>query len=161
MTAKQLNMFLWILTAIFAISAAAVLLYAPLAPINHDMAIGASIDQPSTQSVASSRIPPPAAFDEIVRSTYRQPLGDPAPQSPEPTAPVASATPGTAASGLPVTLVGTVGNSLAMLKTLTNTVEVCAVGEMLYGVTVVAVRPSEVEVKFNGQTLTLSTPTEK
>ena len=63
--------------------------------------------------------------------------------------------------GSDLTLVGTIGTTLALLKTPTNTVEVRGVGESLNGVTVLAVRPSEVDVRFNGQILKLAKPAEQ
>jgi hypothetical protein len=161
MTAKKLNALLWMIAALFGVGAVVALLYGSLLPIDRSMSIGGSSILPATQAASSSKIPPPAAFDQIVHAIYRQPLGDPAPQVTLVPVPATTSPPGTLPGGLPVTLVGTVGNSLAMLKTLTNTVEVCGVGEVFKGVTVVAVRPSEVEVKFNGQNITLSTPSEK
>ena len=55
----------------------------------------------------------------------------------------------------PLTLVGTVGSSLAMLQSADGNVELKAVGESLGGMKVLAIRPSQVDVQYNGKKLTL------
>ena len=110
------------------------------------------------RSVGNS-LPPLAAFEEIWNRPLRQPLGTAMPiaqQSPDPV-PVA---PPTAAGTVPVSLVGTIGSSLAMFKTPANAVEICGVGESFNGVMLLAVRPAEVDVRFNGRVVKLTKPAE-
>lgn len=61
-----------------------------------------------------------------------------------------------APSALRLTLVGTIGQSLAMLRTADGSVEVCGVGETVGGAEVVSVRPRRVEVRINGQLVALT-----
>ncbi|HZK82385.1 MAG TPA: hypothetical protein VFC46_14990, partial [Humisphaera sp.] len=78
-------------------------------------------------------------------------------QSPE-----AIAAQATAAAGLmpPVTLVGTVGTSLAMLRGPDGVISVLSVGDQLAGAQVLAIRPAQIDVRFNSRTLTLDKPKE-
>jgi hypothetical protein len=90
----------------------------------------------------------------------RQPLGAAAPMTQAETAVTAPTPAASDGSPPPVSLVGTIGASLAMLKTASNAVEVCAVGESVNGVTVLAVRPAEIDIRYMGRTLKLSKPPE-
>lgn len=60
----------------------------------------------------------------------------------------------------PLALVGTVGDSLALLRTSANVVEVKAIGEKLLGAEVLAVRSGEVDLRYNGKVVTLKKPPE-
>ena len=63
-----------------------------------------------------------------------------------------------APQGFPVSLVGTVGDTLAILRQENGQVEVRGAGENVAGVEVLEVRPARVRVRFNGQELTLEKP---
>ena len=58
----------------------------------------------------------------------------------------------------PATLVGTIGSSMALLKMLDNSQEACEVGETVKGITILSIKPSEVEIRFNGQVQILTRP---
>lgn len=61
-----------------------------------------------------------------------------------------------AVSGTSVAVVGTIGDSIALIRDAAGNVEARQVGETIAGVgTVVAVRPSEVDLQQNGQRITL------
>jgi hypothetical protein len=60
----------------------------------------------------------------------------------------------------PLTLVGTVGNSLALLRRPDGSIELKAVGESIDGAQVLAVRVGEVELGRSGQKSILKKPKE-
>ncbi len=164
MNAKQINLALWSGAAAIAVAAIGGLLCALVWPLEHQLSLDATGGSSKIKSTTGPAIPELAAFEKIWKTPLRQPLGEAIPVAP--VVPVAVA-PATAVNpvmamtaNVPVSLVGTIGTSLAMLKTMSNAVEVCAVGESLSGVTVVAVRTAEVDVRFNGQLIKLSKPAE-
>jgi hypothetical protein len=165
MTARQINALLWTGSAAIAAASIGALLFGFNWPLDRHTERGIGDAKPTTQPSASIALPPLESFSRIWNTELRQPLGDPAPAPPAPPPTAVAApppTPGTGGTtGIPVTLAGTIGQSLALLRTATNGVEVCAVGESIQGVTVVAVRPAEVDVRFNGQVVKLSKPVEK
>jgi len=55
----------------------------------------------------------------------------------------------------PLTLVGTIGNSLAMLKTRDGKIELKGVGESISGITILTITPAKVEARYNGRTISL------
>jgi hypothetical protein len=65
--------------------------------------------------------------------------------------------PATTANG-PFTLVGTIGDSVVMIRTPAGQVEVKSVGELASGARIVAIRPMQVDVELNGQRMTISKP---
>jgi hypothetical protein len=160
MNAKQVNFMLWSGAVAVTIAAAGSLLYGFAVPLERREIVEAPKPNPTTKAAVGNALPPPSAFEKIWAMSLRQPLGDappPGPVQPQAATMVSPPVP-VVTSGVPVSLVGTIGTSLAMLKTMNNSVEVCAVGESFGGVTVVAVRPAEVDVRFNGQVIKLSKP---
>ena len=165
MNAKQINMALWTGATGVLMAAVITLLAAFLWPIEHPPTLESAAIPSTTRPATSPSIPELSAFEKIWRTPLRQPLGEALPNSSSPPLAVKTTEPNVnpvtpMSAGVPVSLVGTIGNSLAMLKTMSNAVEVCAVGESLSGVTVVAVRTAEVDVRFNGQVIKLSKPAE-
>jgi hypothetical protein len=66
-----------------------------------------------------------------------------------------------AASDLPpYTLVGTVGDSLALLRGADGAVEIRGVNESVGGVEVQSIQPGSVRVRYNGKVMTLDKPKE-
>jgi hypothetical protein len=106
-----------------------------------------SIDPASTQPGEAAR---PDSLDryKVVWSRSLRDLS--------PAAPAARAT--TDAGELHLSLVGTVGHSLALLQTPEGGVEVRAVGETLGGAEVLSVEPLKVELRYNGRIVTLVKP---
>jgi hypothetical protein len=106
-------------------------------------------------------LPPLASYETIWNTPLRQALGAALPQSAMPAQGATAAPPPGAGDGsapLPVALVGTIGTSLAILRTPAHADEVAAVGDTVGGVTVLAVRPAEVEVRYMNRTIKLVTP---
>lgn len=164
MNAKQINLALWCGAAVIAVAAIGGLLCALVWPLDHQLSLESTRGNSKIKSTTGPSIPELVAFEKIWKTPLRQPLGEAipvAPVIPVAVAPTMTANPVMAmTANVPVSLVGTIGTSLAMLKTMSNAVEVCAVGESLSGVTVVAVRTAEVDVRFNGQVIKLSKPAE-
>lgn len=55
----------------------------------------------------------------------------------------------------PLILVGTIGNTLAMLKTRDGKIELKGVGETVGGMTIVTISPAKVEARYNGRVVQL------
>ena len=160
MNARQINTTLYLSAAACAAAAVASLLLAfawPLAKPASDLAV--DHPAPTTKASGKNDLPPLSAFEPIWSIKLRQDLGPAAPASVS-AAPMPVPPPVQANASVPVTLVGTIGTSLAMLRTPANIVEVRGVGESIDGVEVVAVRPAEVDVTFNGRKITLTKPPE-
>ena len=164
MNAKQINFALWSSAIAIAVAAIGGLLCALIWPLDHQFNLETTDGKIKLKSTTGPAIPELVAFEKIWKTPLRQPLGEAIPVGPVvpvAVAPAIAANPAIAMNAnVPVSLVGTIGTSLAMLKTMSNAVEVCAVGESLSGVTVVAVRTAEVDVRFNGQVIKLSKPAE-
>jgi hypothetical protein len=153
MTAKNVNLILWLVAAIFSLAAVGSLLFGIAWPLEDDrQSVGTGGRAAATQPSTGIALPPLAAYEKLWAMQLRRNLGEALPPSTRPSG-VASAE---GSTPIQVTLVGTIGTSLALLKTAGNTVEVRGVGESLNGVTVLAVRPAEVDVRFNGQVLKLA-----
>ena len=163
MNAKQTNTMLWTAAVAVGVCAIGGLIYGFVWPLDRGNISTAVAGKLAVNPTTTSTLPPLAAFEKIWNTPLRQALGDPAPALPvTPVAVTPISNPATVdPSGVPVSLIGTIGESLALFKTVTNVVEVCAVGDSFNGVTVIAVRPSEVDVRFNGQIVKLSKPAEK
>jgi hypothetical protein len=115
----------------------------------------------ATKPAGASDLPPLASFEKVWNTPLRAPLGAAVPQAAMTTQPVVvTPPPGADGAPPPVSLVGTIGTSLAMLKTPANTVEVAGIGETVNGVTVLAVRPAEVDVMYMNRTVKLVKPPE-
>jgi hypothetical protein len=161
LNARRLNTTLWIAAAVLALGALASIAASLLLPLESAELKGVGqVNTAATKPASVAAIPPMSDLEKVWNANLRQNLGEAAPIQATPVAVQPIATPSTDA-GLPVSLVGTIGNSLAMLKSNSNAVDVCAVGETSNGVTVVAVRPAEVDVKYNGKLVTLAKPKEE
>ncbi len=158
MNARQVNTMLWAGAGVLTLGAVVSILAAVFSPLESedhaDSGRGAAASRPAN----AAALPSVAELERVWGVSLRQNLGDALPVQPTPVAVVP--TTAAAGAGLPVSLVGTIGTSLAMLKTTANAVEVCGVGDSVNGVTVVAVRPAEVDVRFNGRVMTLAKPKE-
>jgi hypothetical protein len=74
--------------------------------------------------------------------------------------PVADTAAMPAGPGGPFVLIGTIGDSLAMIRTSTGVVEIKGLGELANGAKIVAIRPAQVDVEVAGQRLTITKPHE-
>jgi len=153
MNARKLNFLMW--TGAIALVACAIFVLVSGAVMPLETASPLVAHPGAPQSVAAtSRSSPPASIDlaRIGALRLRRPLAQPTAEQEITT----SAPPPIATSSLPpLTLVGTIGDSLAMLQTPGGAVEVRGVGETIAGTTIVSIRPARVELQFNGRTVVL------
>jgi hypothetical protein len=161
MNVRRTNFLLWTLTATFGAGALLSILLALVVPVDvTPEANTATRRTPTTTQSSPDAQLPLASFEPVWSLTLRHPLTD------TPTTANASAnanvtenvTPST--GGAPFTLVGTIGDTLAMIQAPSGAVEVHSVGEQAYGAKILAVRPSQVEIEFAGGKMTLTKPRE-
>lgn len=165
MNARQINFALWSGATAVSVAAVGSLLMAFMRPLDHLKTSESSSGISSAKATTGPSLPELSAFEKIWKTPLRQPLGEALPNTPTTPVAVTIAVPNVnpvtpMSANVPVSLIGTIGNSLAMLKTMSNSVEVCAVGDSLSGVTVIAVRTAEVDVRYNGQIIKLLKPAE-
>lgn len=164
MNARRTNLMLWSTSAALLMAAVAVAGFAWFAPVEVDDVAAAVPGQRSKDAVATMAtttaggLPPLAAFEPVWRANLRRSLGEAAVAAPQTQA---AQTAGAAAAAPPLTLVGTIGDSLAMLRTAGGTVEVRGVGETIGAAKILQIRPSQVELEIGGQKFTLQTPREE
>jgi len=96
-----------------------------------------------------------AEFEPIWRLSLRKSLSDASI-----TPPVADMVATPAGPGGPFILIGTIGDSLAMIRTSAGVVEIKGLGESANGAKIVAIRPAQVDVEVAGQRLTIAKPRE-
>jgi hypothetical protein len=154
---RRTNLLLWTLTATLAAGAILSIALALFLPVDAspDTDAAARRNPATSQSSPDAQLPL-AAFEPVWSLSLRHPLTEGtavANVTPENTTP-------TNPGGAPFTLVGTIGDTLAMIQTPSGAVEVCSVGDQAYGAKILAVRPSQVEIEFAGGRMTLTKPKE-
>jgi hypothetical protein len=157
MNVRRTNLLLWTLTATFSAGALLSILLALFVPVDatSDATTSTRRGPTTTQSSPDAQFPL-AAFEPVWSLSLRHSLTD------TPTTANANATENVTPStgGAPFTLVGTIGDSLAMIQAPSGAVEVRSVGEQAYGAKILAVRPSQVEIEYAGGRMTLTKPKE-
>ena len=146
-TTRQINLALLTLATVLGVSAAAVLVVGIATPL--EIAQGAQSDNaiPNLPGAATHTI-------ESYEVIWSRPLRDAPANQVQPAAHVMPAP-----DNQPqLTLVGTIGNSLAILKSADGNVQVRAVGESFAGAQVMTIQPSRVQVRFNGRIIELIKP---
>ena len=155
MSVRRINLLLWTCAAALAAGAAAVLALAVMLPVEvAPEAVGSGTSRLPATRPSTDRLPQLASFEPVWNLDLRKSLTTTVATSQAQAVTAAAKTD----NGLPITLVGTIGDSLALVKTRGGEVEVKAAGESAAGVKIVSVRPSQVEVEFGGQVITLTTP---
>jgi len=156
MTVRQINSILWTMTALLGAGAVIVIIAGVLMPVTaDDAAMTRRAAEATTRQTIATALPPLSEFEPVFNAQLRQTLGDqPAATQVAPVAVAAAAPP----EPTPMTLVGTIGSSLAMFQASGGEVELKAVGESAAGMKVIAIRPSEVDVQLNGKLVTLHKP---
>jgi len=134
--------------AIGAIACASLTLLWPL-----NTRVATDRDVTASASTQPSSLPPVESLQAVANVQLRRVTAVAATQSITAGSELASDTP-------PFTLAGTIGTSLALLRTPAGQIELKAVGEEAMGAKVLAIRPSQVDVRFNGQSVTLQKPKE-
>jgi hypothetical protein len=157
MNGRRINQALWTLAAMLGVAAVVVVISALAAPLQSDAAPRADRSATAGTTTNQTSLPQLAAIEPLwsmrLQSMFAPdatPMPDESRLASEPSAP--------APAGVPVTLVGTIGQSLAMLRDTSGAVEVRGVGEQLAGVEVLQVRPARVQVRYNGEVITLEKP---
>ena len=144
MTARRINLGLWPATTLLASAAVVALLTgiaSPLATID----AGASNDISAAPATAAT-----ASLDQYAL-VWSRPLRDLSGKSEAPA-------PATSSDGPELTLAGTVGHSVALLRTRDGAIQVRAVGETLAGAQVVSIEPYKVTLRIDGKLVTLDKP---
>jgi hypothetical protein len=160
---RKLNLCLWTAAGICSATAILCAAWGLLAPIEVDEpAAPKSAARPATSQASPDTQLSLATFEPIWALDLRRPLTGPAMAAgTSDTTQTTDANPGppTAAGG-PFTLVGTIGDSVAMIRTPAGQIEVKSVGELASGARIVAIRPMQVDVELNGQRMTIAKPRE-
>lgn len=157
MTTRQINTILWTAAGITGVAALIALIAFAALPIR-----SSALSHPDPTShlsgprVAPAGLPAIESFEPIASRPLRPPLNDAVAAAPAPTMAPASA----AAVAPQLALVGTIGTSLAMIKTADGTVSLRSVGEQIAGADVLAIRPTQVDLRIAGRTVTLEKPAE-
>ena len=153
MTRRRLHSVLWLAAIVLLAGAVAAPIMAWLMPLRINAAKVAAVHGGGAGASASGSLPALAEFEPAWKAPLRRSLAEaPATAAAEPE--VAAST----EAGLPVSLVGTNGKSLAMLRGAEGAIDVRGAGESLSGVEVVSVRPGSADVRFNGRVIRLTVP---
>lgn len=133
----------------------AVGLMVPTGPQEEHLEVRTAASRPATSPVA--QLPALPEFERVWSRRLRPTFGKAGPGAETGIdAPAAMANATAQPSGVGVTLVGTIGDSVALIRDGTGNVAAHVVGEAIAGAgTVVAVRPAEVDLQINGSRVTL------
>jgi len=140
-------MFLWTGTALLCALALSAVAWTLLNPVQPESFAQTSHAIPTTNPTAMVNLPSLSDIQPFLDKPLRHNLTG-----------SASTTVATAAqnsAGPPLTLVGTIGNSLAMLQTRDGKIELKAVGESIAGLTIVTISRTKVEGRYNGRLISL------
>lgn len=153
MNVKRTNQILWTLCGAFALGAAALVVYACM-PVDVQVEIAPDRTRIAATTRSASNLPDLAALEPI----WKLPLRVGAIESVAVTPQNNNTNPPTTHSTGQLTLVGTIGSSLAMIQTPAGVVELKAVGESAGSAKIVAIRPSQIDIEQGGQKITLTRP---
>lgn len=160
MTVRQTNLMLWALAAAFAAGAVACAVIGMTLPTDvvidsHAARTAATV--PATRESQLSL----GDFESIWTLKLRGSLTDAPAGAAAGNAAAGKDTDAPAAGG-PFVLLGTIGDSLAMIRTAAGAgVELRGLGESANGAKIVAIRPSQVDVEVDGQRMTIAKPRER
>jgi len=154
---RRINHLLYAAAAVLAAGAVAVLILGLTLPLDSVAPETSDHGGASTDGAAAS-LPTLASLEPLWDLRLRSELTPGEPSQQQPAAARLAADVAPAPPGVPVSLVGTIGDSLAILRNESGQVEVRAAGENIAGVEVLEVRPARVQVRYNGQVMTLQKP---
>jgi hypothetical protein len=151
MTSRQINVYLRTLSIAIGVGAVIAVLLGLFLPLATDgqSSAGAKPTAPVAPVPTSNALPELASFSSIFAHRLRAPLGEQVPAAP------AAAEVPAAPAPAELTLVGTVGSSLAMIKGPDGTVALIEVGDDVDGAEVLSIAPSQVQLRLNGRVTTL------
>src|SRR5436190_17473797 len=141
MTSRRINLFLWTGTAVLCALALGAIAWTILNPIDSEHVAQSTHTLPTTNPTAMVNLPSLSDVQPFLDKPLRHNLTGSAPTT------VATAQQNSADP--PLTLVGTIGNSLAMLQTRDGKIELMAVGESIAGLTIVTISRTKVEGRYN------------
>jgi hypothetical protein len=147
---RRINRLLWWTAGLSAAAAVAVLIAGVMLPIDARVQASAT----SQRSAVAATRPSETASSALLQRAWSAPLR----QQLDATASTNLAAKAAPSDALPVTLVGTVGTSLAMLQAPGGEVVLAGVGEEAAGVKIVSIRPWQIDVQYRGRALTLHKP---
>lgn len=161
MNVRRTNLALWSLTAVMSAGAVGAAAWGVMWGVSVDVEVVSArpAPRPATSQASPDSALPIAAFESIWALDLRRPLTESG-SAPATTAQATDVTPPAAGLGGPFVLVGTIGESLAIVRGASGVVEVKGVGDVANGAKIVAIRPMQVEVDLNGQRLTIAKPRE-
>ena len=151
MNSRQINSVLWTAAAMLAIAAVTCAALTVMWPLS--VGVQANGDASASASTQPSSLPPLESLQAAANVPLRRDAAAATTQAVTASNSVPADTP-------PFTLAGTIGTSLALLRTPAGHIELKAVGDDAMGAKVLAIRPSQVDVRFNGQSVTLQKPKE-
>ena len=154
MNVRRTRLILRLLTTACTIAVPAVIVVGLTVPRATTAEPGPSSARPrSTPTTGPAAAPPPDAFGSALDRPWRPSLGD----TPSGTTAVASSAPALPAAALPqrLTLVGTVGESVALIRGPDGTVALVEVGDDVDGADVVAIREQQVDLRQGGRVVRL------
>lgn len=157
MNTRRANFALKTATAVLVLAAIAAAALGILLPVESAAPAPAAVARTAaTTQSANQTLLPLASFEPIFHLRLRKNLAE-APAVAANTAPNAVAPNSTNPAGLPIVLVGTIGDSIALIQSGAE-IQALAVGETSAGARILAIRPSQVDVEYAGQKLTLTKP---
>ena len=152
MNSRQINSVLWTAAAMLAIGAVTCAALTVMWPLSGG--VQANGDASVSASTQPSSLPPLESLQAAANVPLRRAAAAATTQA------VTASNNSVPADTPPFTLAGTIGTSLALLRTPAGHIELKAVGDDAMGAKVLAIRPSQVDVRFNGQAVTLQKPKE-
>jgi hypothetical protein len=158
---RKANLALWTSAAALAGGAVVCALVGVLWPVGVEVreaadAVGGRVGPATSRAVGdvAMRLD---ALERVTGLDLRKPLTGAAGATAS--APAAEPVP-MAGAGAPFVLVGTIGESLALVQTAAGAVELKGVGDQANGAKIVAIRPQQVEVEVGGARMTIAKPRE-
>ena len=150
LSVRRINRLLWWTAGLSAAGAVAVLIAGVMLPIDAAAQVSATPQRPAVAATRPLETASSGLLERAWNAPVRQQL-DATTSANQPAKASASDTP-------PVTLVGTVGTSLAMLQAPGGEVVLAGVGDEAAGVKIVSIRPWQIDVQYRGRALTLNKP---
>jgi hypothetical protein len=153
MNVRRINLMLWTACAVFVAGAAVMVVYA-LLPVEIAVDVAPDRTRAAATTRSSTNTVDLAALEAIGKLPLRTGGNAEVAVTPKGT----DANPQPTSTNGQLTLVGTIGSSLAMIRTPDGAVEVRGVGESAGGAKITAIRPSQVDIEQGGQKFTLTRP---
>jgi hypothetical protein len=151
---RRVNFALLAAAALMTAAGVAALALAVLTPVRLEQPpVSSGANPPATSPRADSAVLAMASFEPVWALELRKPLDGAAAPATAPSTPSPHA-----GNPTPITLVGTIGDTLVLLQTQGGVIEVKGVGESVAGAKIVSVRPSEVDLESAGRITTLKKP---